>query len=448
MSTKYTTINEELFPCVNPKYGEVDNRITGRDFYLVMTMDMPANLSERLAKSGMIDIRDMAEARVFAEHPEDLELTSYGTHYHAYYVHMKDQLRKTYYWIANKQPRSITYFVNKIDGLKATDRTSDSMFSRVQNNMQNGVTSQIVIPETGYSCMVAPVCNKKTMDIFSKVYLCEQIPEDADSELTKAMIAKAERLQDYRQAVQDAIYERINFELKEQGLIDEWKMQNIYTMQTRVGFAVNAQASAILGKYAEDFKIPVASALTIDDLRNPETYNEMIKVIRTYAQAFGINIKLEDSEQDTMTFMPKHWMRKKTPQDIIPDSVVLKQEAKISNKLKKDSIVDILNAYIQIDWYMSQPNPSEFLMEGYAFCGECGHPIRKVTNAYFNEMTGQRYSLDEYVAYKFDGAWGAEAIPVTVCSECNHVYYFADAQAVAEDASYEYLEYKLDSDVE
>jgi hypothetical protein len=528
MSTKYTTINGELFPYLDPKYAEMDNRITGKDFVYIMTQDIPEKLGKKLEDAQLVDVRLMTEARVLSMYPDDEMRTRYGTHYHSYFVHMKEQLPKTLFWIMNKQPRSITFIVNKIDA---------EIKLKTQLNMQNGVTTQIVIPETGYSCRVAPVCNKKKMDIFTKKYLCEQdayvyeevvdtitvqVPEEThvchyaenpanitesysfetekverayycpraleaygelfevqevqdttdrsvcktcphhtieikmieqqkvitkqvkrESDITKAMLEKAKRLQDYRKAVQDSIWDMVNFELKEQNLLDEWKMQNIYTMNTRAGFAINAQVTTVLEKYALDMKIPVTATLKVEDLNDPDTYNQMIRIIRKYAQPFGINVKLDDAEQDTMTYMPKHWMRKKTPQDIIPDSVVLKQEAKLINRMKKDSLVDLLNAYIQIDWYMSQPNPEEFYMPGYTTC-ECGQPIRKVTNAYYDAECDKLYDLDEHVSYKFDPIWGDNAYPVTVCPVCGRIHCYEDFES--EDTSYEILEYKLDKE--
>jgi hypothetical protein len=426
----YLTINNEMFPYENAQYSDTDIRITGQHLVHCFTPDVPERIKAKFAavyktetvvhpaefdcdfskrddscpchremdlavcqfcpnyimvkpvrtetkqvlvRPALIDIRDLAEIKVLEQYPEYNELTSYRTRKRGYYKLLNEQIRKTMYWAVNKQPASITFIANKIDGVtKSMDAITEpgSLYSKIQTCIQIGVTVQVVIPETGYSCMIPAVTNKKLMPIFTKRFICEKYLEQYESgelqDVTmiadiEAVKAKVTRLREYRKDVQDAIWTQVNYALEPHK--DEWKCQNVYTLPTRMAFAVNKQAEDILFKYNEDFKdkIPVASQLTVETLyKKPELFEQMIEIISIYGPAFGVNVKLSEGEPDTMTFVPIHWMRKKTAADVITEAMALKQHQKALKAFQQAPLDELLRAYIQIDWYLSQTNPEEF----------------------------------------------------------------------------------------
>lgn len=380
--SKMLMINGEQFPMEKGQFGNTDTRVTGRHFVYVTSQDVSQTLANKIAASGLVDIRDIAEEKVLELYPEYQELTMYGTRRKGFYALLNAQIRKTLYWVINKQPGSLTIICDKIDGMK--EYTPNSVYGLVQLNMQSGVTTQVVIPATGYSCMVQPVYNKKKMELFTATFTCEKtvkLYEDGklmDTTLIAhidEVYAKVERLQDYRQSVQNAIWDRINFELKEQGFVEQWKQQNVFTMHTRVAYAVNKQTELTLAKYAEDMKIPAANALTIEHLRDPKVYNQMLRVVSNYAAAFGIRVKTTEQTSDITSFIPHHWYR--DDNHTMTDSVMLRRAYNEQQSRQRDSLNDLLTAYIQVDWYMSQTDMENFLVDGYMLCEECRHIISK-----------------------------------------------------------------------
>lgn len=424
----YLTINNEMFPYENAQYAEVDSRITGKHFMLCLTPDVPTARIAAMKTGGVIDIQDLAEERILERMPHYTELTAYGTRRKGYWKHVKREIPRVLFWVMNKQPASITFITNKIDGMgRKADEVTDtnSIYGKIQLNMQNGVTTQIVIPETGYSCIIPAVCNKKQMPIFTKHFMVEKYIELyeaeqlTDSELLAAMpsiYTKYGKLEDYRQEVQRNIWNNINFTLTNEGFIEEWKIENMYTAGTRVDFAIKAQTSDILHKYAQDFKIPSAQAMTVEDLYNPETFSEMLQIIQEYGPKYGVYVKTTERVADTMTYMPKHWMRKKTPQDIIPDSVIMKQILKTQQSLKRAPLNELLQAYIQIDWYMNQPNSAEYLVDGYHVCSNtCDYilgrrekycPVCRTENPDYEpdsiSFDEEQYMIGTWDTYKLD----------------------------------------------
>jgi hypothetical protein len=451
---RYLTINDEQFPYENAQYSDTSRLITNQHLMYCFTPDVPVSRIDRMKQSGVIDIRDLAEDKVLTEHPEYEELTSYGTRKAGFYRLLNTQIKKTMFWALNKQPASFTIITNKIDGLtrKPDDiTTTDTIYGKIQLCIQLGVTVQLVIPETGYSCVIPPVCNKKKMDIFTRHFICEKVIEQyesgelQDTELIAHMqdvYDKYDRLEEYRKAVQDSIWQQVAYALNPYR--DEWKMQNIYTLDSRMQFAVDAETKNVLLKYNNDFKIPDARALTIEDLKNPETFNEMLRIISIYGPAFGISVKTSEGTSDTMTYMPHSWMR--DDKNTITDAILLKQSYRIRQAMKHAPLNELLNAYIQIDWYMSQPRPEEFYVIGYAAC-DCGKPVRLSTTHYYNETRNKLYAMDEPAKYDYQyNNYDSEVVyPVTVCPYCGRIHTIESFDTL-DGESYEILEYRLNKE--
>jgi hypothetical protein len=238
--------------------------------------------------------------------------------------------------------------------------------------MQLGVTIQLVIPETGYACLVEPVCNKKRMDIFTKDFTCERyyklyledkLPDELLPQITEIK-AKYDRLLEHRQTIQTEIWANINLRL--QDYRDEWKCQNIYTMPGRQTFVIQAQVSELLLAYKKDFKLTDKQALTIEDLKNPALYSKILYTVSHYAAPFGIDIKLSEKIPDVGTYTPKHWLR--DDRNTITDSVLLKRAFKQQQNMQIAPLNELLQAYMQIDYYLNLPDFTEFLAEGYTVC--------------------------------------------------------------------------------
>lgn len=514
-------INGELFPYEQPKHGNSDTRVYHQHFYLCMTPYMtqeqadeinaihnadklekhpivvadPADLMVKKLKAQKVkDIREMAEEKVLADNPDYQELTSYGTRKKGYWAKVNQQVEKTLFWISNNQPGSITFIANKVDGIKTSENTFSepgSLFNKIQMYIQNGITVQIAIPETGYTCQVPPAANRKLVTVLNVEFQVEKawkylypatailieqlkkgdktpviIPEEdkisgceafvdefnkGQLEFVNLMRDKLARLNDYRQAIESSIWTNVSLTL--QPFINEWKVQNSLTAPTRMGYALYSSTAEILDKYNQDLKVPAANQLTLDDLKDPAIYDEMIRSIKTYASAYGISIKTEGSSPDTMTFTAEHWMRKPAGVKELPASMVMKQHARAIQALNPDTLTDMLSAYIQIDWYNSQPNPEEFYVAGYMKC-ECGKPIREITTHYYDYSTDKLLNMDDYVQYEFQyehALFGTSRIspasPVTVCPYCGHIHDAEDFELV-EPMSYEALAYKLDRDEE
>ena len=377
-------INNEQFPYEEPKYKDTHYRITGQHLIYCYTPDVPEARIKRLKTQGCIDIRDLAEERVLATNPEYEELTYYGTRKKGYYKLLNAQIPKTMYWALNKQPASFTIITNKIDGIsrKEGEMTDpNTVYGKIQLCNQIGVTVQLVIPETGYSCIIEPACNKKQMDIFTKEFLCEKyltmynngaLEDEAILSNIDAVREKCQRLQEYRHDVQTEIWKLVNLKLTP--FLDEWKKENIFTLETRLSYAVSTQAEEILIKYAIDLNIPTCNRLTVEDLKDPQNLDTMLDTIHRYGPAFGVILKTADTPQTSTTYIPVEWLR--DDNGTLTESVMLKRAFQRKQALKKAPLNELVQAYIQIDWYLSHPNMVEFLVDGHSVCN-CSEILSK-----------------------------------------------------------------------
>ena len=378
---KYTKIRGEIFPYKDSQWSDTYTGITGKHLFVNM---LPTEIPERYAVklSGLVSIQDLAEAKVLRDHPELDAWTYFGTRPKGYWTLVRAQMRKTLYWAINKQPRSLTIFTNVISGLEATGLTeSYTVCGLVQLCMQLGVTTQIVMPDTGYVCKVDPVVNKKELLVFSKRFVCEELyqaylngelPEEFKDK-TNEIEAKYKRLQAYRKEVQDSIWEQINVRLSEYK--DAWKAENLYTLSTRSAYAIDKQVEDLLLAYRVSFQIPAADALTLDDLKDPKLQHQMLSVVGRYAAPFGISVRVTERVPDFGTYTPKHWLR--DDKQTLTEAVLLRRALRQQRSMQPAPLNELLTAYVQIDYYLSLGDFSEFLAEGYGQCAACGDILSK-----------------------------------------------------------------------
>lgn len=372
--TKYVKIRGEVFPYKNSQWSDTYRGITGKHLYINM---LPTEIPERYAVklSGIINIQDLAEAKVLREHPEMDVWTQFGTRPKGYWALVRAQMRKTLYWAINKQPASLTMFTNVVSGLDSTSTESYTVYGLTQLCMQLGVIAQIVIPDTGYVCKIEPVINKKELLVFSKQFICEELyqaakdgtlPEEFKPQI-KEIEAKYKRLQAYRKEVQDHIWEQINVRLSEYK--DAWKAENLFTLSTRSAYAIDKQVEDILLAYRENFNIPARDALTLDDLRAPEMLHKILTTVGRYAAAFGLEARVTERVPNFGTYTPKHWLR--DDKQTLTEAVLLRRALRQQRSMQPAPLNELLVAFIQIDYYLSLPDFSEFLAEGYSVC-VCG----------------------------------------------------------------------------
>lgn len=377
---KYTTIKGEIFPYKNSQWSDTYRGITGKHLFVNM---LPTEIPERYADklSGLISIQDLAEAKVLREHPELDVWTQFGTRPKGYWALVRAQMRKTLYWAINKQPASLTIFTNVVSGLDSTSTESYTVYGLTQLCMQLGVTTQIVMPDTGYVCKIEPVCNKKQLPIFTGQFVCEklyqaylngELPEEFKDQI-EAIEAKYKRLQAYRKEVQDHIWEQINVRLSEYR--DKWKAENLYTLPERRAYAINKQVEDLLLAYRESFNIPARDALTLEDLLDLELQQKILTVVGRYAAAFGLEVRVTEKVPNFGTYPPKHWLR--DDKGTLTEAVLLRRALKQQQNMQPDPLNELLLAYVQIDYYLSMDDFSAFLAEGYGQCAACGDILSK-----------------------------------------------------------------------
>jgi hypothetical protein len=345
----------------------------------MLPTEIPEPYADKL--SGLVNVQDLAEAKVLREYPELDTWTAYGTRPKGYWALVRAQMRKTLYWAINKQPASLTMFTNVVSGLDSTSTESYTVYGLTQLCMQLGVTTQIVIPDTGYVCKIDPVVNKKQLLVFSKQFICEELyrqyidgtlPEEFQDQI-EAIEAKYKRLQAYRKEVQDSIWEQINVRLSEYK--DAWKAENLFTLSTRSAYAIDKQVEDLLLAYRVSFQIPAADALTLEDLKgNPELQHRIMTIVGRYAAPFGISVRVTERVPDFGTYTPKGWLR--DDKQTLTEAVLLRRALKQQRSMQPAPLNELLTAYVQIDYYLSLPDCSEFLAEGYSVCA-CGDILSK-----------------------------------------------------------------------
>ena len=365
MTINYVKIKGEVFPYEEAPYSDTYGAITGKHLYInLLPTEVPEPYAGKLSK--LVSIQALAEAKVLREYPELDTWTAYGTRPKGYWALVRAQMRKTLYWAINKQPKSLTIFTNVISGLEAAQPTeSYTVYGLTQLCMQLGVTTQIVIPATGYVCKIEPVCNKKQLPIFTGQFICEKLyqaakdgtlPEEFKDQ-REAIEAKYKRLQAYREEVQNHIWEQVNTRLSEYR--DAWKAENIYTLPERMAYAINKQAEDILLSYKESFNIPARDALTLEDLLDLELQHRIMTVVGRYAAAFGLEARVTEKVPNFGTYTPKHWLR--DDKGTLTEAVLLRRALQQQQDMRPDPLNVLLTAYIQIDYYLSLADFSEFL---------------------------------------------------------------------------------------
>jgi hypothetical protein len=198
------------------------------------------------------------------------------------------------------------------------------------------------------------------------------LPEEFKPQI-KEIEAKYKRLQAYRKEVQDHIWEQINVRLSEYK--DAWKAENLFTLSTRSAYAIDKQVEDILLAYRENFNILARDALTLDDLRDPELQHRILTTVGRYAAAFGLEARVTEKVPNFGTYTPKHWLR--DDKQTLTEAVLLRRALRQQRSMQPAPLNELLVAYIQIDYYLSLPDFSEFLAEGYGQCAACGDILSK-----------------------------------------------------------------------
>jgi hypothetical protein len=217
--------------------------------------------------------------------------------------------------------------------------------------------------------------------VFTGQFICEELyqaykngtlPEEFKPQI-KEIEAKYKRLQAYRKEVQDHIWEQVNTRLSEYR--DAWKAENIYTLPERMAYAINKQVEDILLGYQKSFDIPEALAITLDDLRDPELQHKILTTVGRYAAAFGLQARVTERVPNFGTYTPKHWLR--DDKQTLTEAVLLRRALRQQRSMQPAPLNELLTAYVQIDYYLSLGNFSEFLAEGYGQCAACGDILSK-----------------------------------------------------------------------
>lgn len=363
-------IHGKVFPYENGPYSATNRNITGLDFWYSFTT-MPEKLLAKVQAAGVISIQELAEDKVLNDNPYYLELTRYGTRKAGYWADVRKQAMKTLFWVLNNQPRSITLFVRTVDGLEFGSEKGYTVYGTIQLALLNGVQVQIVYPDTGFSRMMYPVYNKKLDPLFTKVFLCEKylamynnkelLPAGLASQID-AIYDKCVFLDEVRTERNAHLFKQMNIYLSD--FKDEFAEQNLLTLPERISFATEQAATEILATYNREFKIPGPQRMTLQDIKAQMPY--ILQYLRHYGPAFGINVRTVDTT-DTTKYTTDQWQRnKKSPKN------QLKEVLSRQNLNSIAPINELLEAYLQIDFYMSQPDVASFLAPGYTIC-ECGY---------------------------------------------------------------------------
>lgn len=440
-STKMYNIHGEQFPYEEPQYYDVDRRITGKHLYHSYVIDLPESKKQLMQSQGVLSIEDLAKDKLLEQDPDILNLNYYGTYRKGVWATIRKQVQSTMYWAMNKQPASFTMYTDKID---------EVILNQIKMLIQNGVMANICIPATGYTCSIPAVYNKKQQIIFTKQFICEKYKKQyeegtlTDTEILAnigKVYEKCKTLADYRATLQEEIWNLVNYVINP--LQEEWKCQNIYTVESRIAYAIQTQTQEILAKYARDMHITAEHAITLEDILIPTNYNQMIQMINNYAPAFGINIKTEDTPIEVTTFMPVEWLRNKNS-----ESSQLKQALRIKQGLAKSPLNELVSAYLQIDWYLSQPDPTAYYLDGFFNCTVCNMPVREYTTHYAlvdaetEDKVDAIFDLDTFCSCDKDHY----LLPAAVCYHCGQPHVMFDA--IYEGTSYDLLQYKINKDVE
>lgn len=286
-------------------------------------------------------------------------------------LNYKTQFHKSLWFVLFNQPSTLILYTGRLD---------DIQLGVIKFCITHGITVGLEDLTSNIKRVIPPVCNLFRVELFQTLKIDNLKASDLQTDSTERYYKNRNILLEARNQYMAPIWEAVNNTLE-----DIIQFYQLYDLEVKMEKAVKAdryKTQSILNEanmqisffVYNEFNPPTFEVKSrLDD---PAVQDMIIKELIVWAPAFEINLKLFESETDTMTYMSRSEMKvsKWSRRDTVSDMQYLKKVYKTKRKLQKDQLNLIISAYLQIKFY--REHVDEFLSDNYYIC-ECGRPVSK-----------------------------------------------------------------------
>lgn len=287
----------------------------------------------------------------------------------------KEQLHKSLWFVLMNQPAMLILYTGRLD---------DTQIGVIKFCLTHGIAVGLDDQTSGIKRIMNPVCNQFRVELFQTFKIDNLQVSDLKTDSPERYYKNKSILQEARAQYMTPVWKRVNKTLE-----DILEFYQVFELELSIEKAIKADryrtqdillaADCNISFYIyNEFyppKRPVQSQL--DD---PEVQAAILRELIVWAPAFDINLKLFDGETNVMTYMSRSEMKpsKWSQRNTISDLQYIKKVYRTKQKLQKDQLNKLIEAYLQVCFY--KQHAEDFLSDRYYIC-ECGHPVFKSADA-------------------------------------------------------------------
>lgn len=271
---------------------------------------------------------------------------------------VRQLLHSTRWMVLFNQPNTYVIYTNKCDS---------SQIGIIKFCVTHGIKVALEDTYSGIKKVYQPVCNLYNEDLFKTMKLDNLIIKDLDKATADKALKKRKVLDDARQKFMRKVWFDVNEELYD--LLRFYKLDKIDSSLEALIWYERYTTQEILQAYG--------AAISIYDLDKPEVFNAVATEVNVWGNVWDIRVKTESSLPTIDQF--KSYVRKAAPwSDADIDPIISNRRAAIgmAKSLRRDSLQDIVNAYIQIQYYKEHMDDF-FPYDTHTFCPVCNTPMSK-----------------------------------------------------------------------
>lgn len=293
-------------------------------------------------------------------------------------------MHSTRWYVLFNRPKTYVLYTNKLDSYQ---------IGLIKFCLTHGIPVALDDKYSGIKQVFQPVIDLYNEPLFKKFKVESVDKNKLPKDIQQQVKDKLDILTETRDSFMRNIWIKINDELIT--LTEFYKIDKIDCIDEAITWYERYRAQEILYSYG--------AKISIYDLDKPNTFNKIIDFINKEGLQYGIHIKAEVTETTSNTYRRYHTNRK---------TIV-----SIKQSLRRDSLPDILNAYIQLKAYKDleiEPDNDPNVCK----CPNCG----KV-----NTLKSARRN------------WELYNDPANYCTKCD-----TELPEGYDEESYEAMSYKLD----
>ena len=291
----------------------------------------------------------------------------------------KTQLYKSTWFVLMNQPSTLVVF---------TKRLNDIQLGVIKFALTHGITVGLEDLASGIKQLIFPVCNQFKEPLFQKFKIEELTTEDltmsGNKEQDEAYVAlfhtRKQLLYKARKDWMAKHWRDINEKLED--ITEFYKIDNMEEAAERAIRANRYKTKDILLAANTNISFHICNGYgpiikAESKLDDPKVQDVMIQELVVWGAAFDINIKVKDTETNYATYPLKDELEASawSSSNEITAYQYLKRVLKTKQRLSRDQLSCIVEAYLQVCFY--KEHAEDFISDKYYICKNCGRPVSK-----------------------------------------------------------------------